>query len=176
MPIAGDTTKLPYADGLSTHAKRMALNLHFLQMNRPGGQQLRQQMGHAVFGARVVYGDCIFYTLSPNEQHSAWVLRLSRYRANDPCLQGGDEVQDQLRKNAGRLEPSLSASESVDVEFPPYKMRRVMTARDPMAVMEAFSLHIRLRLHRLFWPDIVPDVSALQFPLEQEPMPKPNRE
>jgi hypothetical protein len=30
LPIAGDTTKLPYADGLTPLQKRMAWNMHFL--------------------------------------------------------------------------------------------------------------------------------------------------
>ena len=59
MPIAGDTTKLPYADGLTQLEQRMAWNMHFLCRNQPGSQQLRLQMGHAQFGARVVYGDCL---------------------------------------------------------------------------------------------------------------------
>ena len=123
--------------------------MHFLAKNLPGGQQLRQQMGPAQFGARVVYGDCLFYTLSPNEQNSSWVLRLGRYRVNDPCIQGDDEVQEKMRQCAGRLEPKIAESEETSVEFPAYKFRRIMTARDPMAVMDAYSLHIRLRLPRL---------------------------
>ena len=115
-----------------------------------GTQQVRQLMGHTQFGARVMYGDCIFYTLSPNEQHSAWVLRLSRYRANDPCIQHPDELHQHLRSCAGRLAPSLAQLETTTVELPAYKFRRVMCARDPMAVMDAFLLHIRLRLPRLF--------------------------
>ena len=150
MPIAGDTTKLPYADGLTQLQQRMAHNMNFLCRNQPGGQQLRQQMGHAQFGARVVYGDCLFYTFSPNEQHSAWVLRLSRYRENDPCLQGDSEQQESIRKCAGRLTPNLAARDSTSIEFPAYKFRRIMTVRDPMAVMDAYALHIKLRLPRLF--------------------------
>eukprot|EP00973_Karenia_brevis_P087002 12065392-Karenia_brevis.AAC.1 len=57
LPIAGDTTRLPLADGLTPLQKRMAWNMHFLCKNRPGSQQIRQHMGHSQFGARVVYGD-----------------------------------------------------------------------------------------------------------------------
>ena len=72
VPIAGDTTRLPYATGLTPLEKRFAWAQHFLAANLPGSQQLRRTMGHRQFGARVVYGDCIFMTLSPNEQHSAF--------------------------------------------------------------------------------------------------------
>ena len=121
--MAGDTTRLPFADGLTPLQKRMALNMHFLAQNLSGTQQLRQQMGHSQLGARVVYGDCIFYTLSPNEQHSAWVLCLSRYRMNDPCLRGSDDLHEHLRSCAGRLSPSLFQQESATVELPAYKFR-----------------------------------------------------
>merc|ERR1712217_176346 len=150
IPVAGDTTRLYHADGLTPLQKRMALNMHFLAKNQPGGQQLRQRMGHAQFGARVVFGDCLFYTLSPNEQHSSLVLRLSRYRSKDPCIQTADQLHEHVRSCAGRLNPSLVQEETATVELPAYKFRRVMCARDPMAVMEAFMLQIKLKLPRLF--------------------------
>eukprot|EP00973_Karenia_brevis_P024385 3362856-Karenia_brevis.AAC.1 len=55
-----------------------------------GTQALRQIMGHRQFGARVNYGDCLFVTISPNEQHSARVLRLSRFRRNHPFIRHAD--------------------------------------------------------------------------------------
>ena len=86
VPIAGDTTKLPYASGLSPLEKKLAWTQHFLAAQLPGSQQLRRGMGHRQFGARVVYGDCMFFTVSPNEHHSALVLRLSRFRKSDPYI------------------------------------------------------------------------------------------
>ena len=85
-PIGGDTTKLPYATGLSPLEKKLAWSQHFLAAQLPGSQQLRRGMGHRQFGARVVYGDCMFFTVSPNEHHSGLVLRLSRFRQNDPYI------------------------------------------------------------------------------------------
>ena len=46
IPVAGDTTRLYQADGLTPLEKSMALNMHFLAKNQPGSQQLRQLMGH----------------------------------------------------------------------------------------------------------------------------------
>ena len=92
MPIAGDTTRLPYANGLTPLERRLAWSMHFMCQNLPGVQQLRQLMGHAQFGARIVYGDCIFITVSPNSQHSALVLRLCRTRRNDPSLSADDGI------------------------------------------------------------------------------------
>jgi len=86
VPIAGDTTKLPFALGLSPFERKLAFAHKILATKMGGTQALRQVMGHRQFGARVEYGDCIFATVSPNEQHSALVLRLSRFRANDPYV------------------------------------------------------------------------------------------
>ena len=86
VPIGGNTTLLPRAVGLSPLEKKLAWGQHFLARHMPGSQQLRQLMGHVQFGARIQYGDCLFFTISPNEQHSALVLRLSRFRRNDPFV------------------------------------------------------------------------------------------
>ena len=60
MPIAGDTTKLQHAHGLSPLERRLARAQTFLAEHLGGTQAVRRLMGHAQFGARVVYGDCIF--------------------------------------------------------------------------------------------------------------------
>lgn len=92
MPIAGDTTRLPFATGLTALEKRLAWAQHFLAQHMPGSQQVRQLMGHTQFGARVVYGDCLFFTVSPNEKHSFLTLRLSRFREHDPYVVIGANV------------------------------------------------------------------------------------
>lgn len=107
--------------------------------------QVRQLMGHAQFGARVVYGDCIFFTISPNEQHSAFVLRLSRYRAKDPYLQEATEHASTLRDMGKRDLQPLERSK-MEVPIPEYEQRRIITARDPLAVMEAYIVNVRVKL------------------------------
>ena len=72
VPIAGDTTRLPFANNLSALQKKLAWNMQFLAQNLPGVQQVRQLMGHCQFGARVNYGDTLFMTVSPNPQHSGF--------------------------------------------------------------------------------------------------------
>ena len=57
-----------------------------------GCQAIRQKIGHILFGFRVVYGEVIFVTISPNRRHSSLLLRLSRVRANDTTLQRQDLV------------------------------------------------------------------------------------
>ena len=57
---------------------------------------MRRVMGHCQFGARVEYGDCLFLTVSPNEQHSALVLRLSRYSKKDPSIVHGEQRRQDM--------------------------------------------------------------------------------
>ena len=107
IPIKGDTTLLPRAKGLTKLERRLAMSMCWIAKHLPGTQQLRQLMGHSQFGARVVYGDCIFLTMSPDPQKSALVLKLSRYRANDPYVKHGDELTKRL---AQRDYPPLEAN------------------------------------------------------------------
>ena len=155
-PIAGDTTKLHLAHGLTPLEKRLVLEFQFLAKNMPGSQQIRQLMGHTHFGARVVYGDCIFFTISPNELHSALVLRLSRYRRNDPYVKyssddkAATEHRDSsgksfVERNAAQDYPLLEA-DAVSVDLPEYDLRCEAAARDPLAVIEAYRVEIYLRL------------------------------
>ena len=130
----------------------MAWAQHFLARNLGGAQHVMQLMGYLKFGARVTYGDCICFTMSPNEQHSALVLRLSRVHQNDPYV----KHRGRHWKNLARREyPDLEAKEAmsaaasdnvVEVEFPEYDLRRAAAARDPHAVIEAYKVHIVLRL------------------------------
>ena len=73
IPVAGDTTKLPYANDLNTYERKLAHAQVFLAQHLGGTQAVRKLMGHSQFGARVVYGDCVFFTISPNELHSSLV-------------------------------------------------------------------------------------------------------
>ena len=99
-------------------------------------------MGHTHFGARVVYGDCLFFTISPNEQDSSLVLRLSRFRRNDPYLLHRDADTERL---VGADFPKLESDNTV-IDLPEYDLRRAATCRDPLAVIEAYRLEIYLRL------------------------------
>ena len=96
LPIRGDTTRLAHAEGLSPKAKALARQIGYKAQHFAGGQQVRQLMGHQHWGARVNYGDCLFFIISPNENHSAWVLRLSRYRTQDPFIQHADATWKRL--------------------------------------------------------------------------------
>ena len=152
IPINGDITRLPNAYGLPPLERRLARELSFLAQSLPGTQPLRRLMGHMQFGARVVYGDCIFLTISPNEQHSALVLRLTRYRANDPSVLHGDEWR---RRVAGPDYPPLE--EGVTIDLPEYDLRRAAAAQDPYAVVEAYKIDIYVRLMTLLGVRMCPE-------------------
>ena len=57
-----------------------------------GTQEQRHKIGHALLGARIVYGEALFITVSPSSRHSGLLLRLSRVRQNDPTL-GFEDMQ-----------------------------------------------------------------------------------
>ena len=183
IPIAGDTSKLPLASGLTALEKRLAYAQHFLAKNMQGSQQLRQVMGHCHFGARVNYGDCLFFTISPNEQHSALVLRLSRFRRSDPYIKHQDPMRYHLaqqdfpsleRKERKRFCTAFSKSSSacscsmsgnrqemdIEINLPEYDLRKVAAARDPLAVMEAYKLEVYLRLATLLGVRMCPHCPA----------------
>ena len=77
-----------------------------------------------------MYGDCIFFTTSPNEQHSALVLRQPRIQVNDPF----DVYSNAAMRVAGFDCPPL---ERTDIPLLEYDLRRAAAARDPLAVVSA---------------------------------------
>ena len=143
----------------------MARAIAYKAQHFPGTQQVRQVMGHQHWGSRIEYGDCLFFTISPNEMQSAWVLKLSRYRENDPCIKYGGALWQRM---CGADYPCLSSKRrhidtsvcgecetcpdhtqsdhEIVVEVPDYNLRRAAAAKDPLAVVEAHRLNISLRL------------------------------
>ena len=112
-------------------------------------------MGHCIAGGRAVYGDPIFMTLTPNAQHSALVCRLSRHRRNDPINAADVPGAKEMRTSIGRDAPSLEADPVI--ELPPFKARAMLNARDPLAVLEAFKVEVRVVLSRLLGLRMCPD-------------------
>jgi len=84
--IAGDTTKLRYAEGLTENESRLLRSLDHIASALPGTQQVRLKMGHAMRGGFAVFGNATFMTISPSDRHSGLMIRLSRYRRSDPAV------------------------------------------------------------------------------------------
>ena len=66
--------------------------------NIAGGQAIRTRIGHILFGFRCVYGEVLFFIVSPNRRHSALLLKLSRARSNDAMLRGRDPLSQDPHK------------------------------------------------------------------------------
>ena len=102
-----------------------------------------------MFGANIVYGMPIYFTISPNERHSALVLRLSRCRKCDTLFTSLDnEVTRAQYEYAGMDRPSLFATENSDldcvtVDLPSYDIRLAMLAKDNLSIVDAFNVQVR---------------------------------
>lgn len=151
QPINGDTTKLQFAEGLTPQERRIAQQVNFLAMHLPGNPMTRKLMGQAQFGARVVYGDCVFMTISLNEQHSALVLRLFRARRSDPFLLTAGMRENKTSEWIGEDNPKLEEPEEgvVELPVPSAAIRAQLAAQNPHSVMAAFQIEVRMRLAQL---------------------------
>ena len=156
--IDGDMTKLPFATGISPQQRRLLSDFRFRTRKIPGTQEIRTSIGHVCFWGSVVYGNGIFMTVTPGERHNYLAIRLSRYRAKDPYIQFSHEDCEQ-KQWIGADAPSLEArsTDTFSVEVPGYDLRRLIQARDPLAVAMAFSVQIRVILSTLLGIRMCPD-------------------
>ena len=82
--INGDFALLFRADDLLP-AEKVILRCYLnVTQSIAGCQAIRRRIGHCLFGFRVVAGECIFVTISPNRRWSQLIMRCSRIRPNDP--------------------------------------------------------------------------------------------
>ena len=86
MPINGNYQLIFRADNLAALEKVILRSFIETTKNVSGCQAIRAKIGHIMFGFRVVHGECLFVTISPNRRHSALILHLSRVRANDTAV------------------------------------------------------------------------------------------
>jgi len=145
--VAGDLTKLPFAEGVTAQQKRLLADFRFRTRLVPGTQEIRSTLGHVCFWSSIVYGNGIFMTVTPGERHNYLSIRLSRYRRNDPYVTAAGSEPQEERWIGARM-PSLEAREQdvFEREVPGYNLRRLILARDPLAASLAFAVQIRLVL------------------------------
>ena len=77
-------------------------------------------------------------------------VRMSRYRRNDGAVYCDETPSTSIPVWCGHDEPKIfrqSSSGDVLVDIPPYTLRRIMAARDPLAVMANFTFSIKYFLH-----------------------------
>ncbi len=105
---------------------------------------MRQRMGHCLFGMRVVYGECLFITASPNRRHSSYLLRLSRNRENDISLKRATTASEFRRKHCGRKTPQVFTMHTLvsdpdgqalalEIDMPSLSDRQALNAQDPLS-------------------------------------------
>jgi hypothetical protein len=68
--VGGDIAKLRHAEHLSEKAKLLLRSIRYVSSHLGGVQEVRTKIGNALFGARVVYGEPLFVTVSPSSRHS----------------------------------------------------------------------------------------------------------
>ena len=154
-PIAGDLSKLLQATNITQQQKSLLQSYHFMSARLPGTRQLRRGINHRLFSAQVFYGLPIFMTVTPSDRHSGLMLRLSRYRRNDPivttCVARGEP---DIQPWAGFGTPSL---ENVDIPLPSYRARKLWINRDPLCSVDAFKVMIRRVLAQLYGLRMCPE-------------------
>ena len=93
---------------------------------------------------RVVYGETIFVTVSPNRRHSSMILKMSRARRNDTSLKGNDPVTHARKKFCGKDVPRIFAYNCYsddaqgeatvkEIPLPALWIRQACNAQDPIA-------------------------------------------
>ena len=102
-------------------------------------------------------------TISPNEQHSALVLRLSRFRQNDPYVKHGDATTKSLASAEYPKLETGSKDDTSEVELPEYDLRRAACARDPLAVIEGYKIEVTYRLAILLGVRMCPQCHRRQL-------------
>jgi len=143
-PINGNIGMLFSADDITSAEKIILRSYLNTTSNVAGCQAVRQKIGHCCFGFRVVHGEVVFLTVSPNRRHSSWLLKLSRAREQDTSLQGTDEVAQERRKHYGAHSPNIFSHTSVfhdpdgeqvsmEIPLPDIFIRQGWNAQDPLA-------------------------------------------
>ena len=105
--INGNIGMLFSADGISSAEKTILRAYLNTIANIAGCQAIRRKIGHCCFGMRVVNGETIFVTVSPNRRHSSMILKLSRARRHDTSLVGTDPVTRTRREFCGKDLPRV---------------------------------------------------------------------
>ena len=146
--IAGDVSKVAFADNLSSTQRFLLANMRFRCAQISGTQEIRVKIGRLGTWASVKYGHGIFMTVSPGERHNYLAIRLSRYRQGDPFVAAGTQNAAQQMPFIGQDAPSLApeTSDAYGFELPGYGLRRLMQAQDPLCVVNAFFVQLRVIL------------------------------
>ncbi|CAJ1374097.1 unnamed protein product [Effrenium voratum] len=148
QPVAGDVSKLHMVPELPRAARILLQNVQHVSAKIPGTVEVRKLMRHETHAYRIIYGEPIFVTISPNERDNLLSVRLFRCRKSDPVV----EADEDARQWGGERQPVLgtAVTEATAGLLPAFEARRHLAAADPLSVVEAFHLQLRLCLRHLF--------------------------
>ena len=71
VPVNGDVSKLRLADDLNEAERELMELYRKTTANLAGGQGIRCRFNAVLTGFRVMFGDVLFFTVSPDRRHSA---------------------------------------------------------------------------------------------------------
>ena len=159
--INGNIGMLFSADGITAAEKLVLRSYLNTTANIAGRQAIRRKIGHCFFGFRVVHGETIFVTASPNRRHSSMILKMSRARRNDTCLERDDPVTRARREFCGKDDPKIFASSSFlddpkgetatqEIPLPDLWARQACNAQDPISSCHHFLFFMRVILPNIF--------------------------
>ena len=142
------------ADGITPAEKTILRAYLNTTANIAGCQAIRKKIGHCCFGLRVVYGETIFVTVSPNRRHSSMILKLSRARRNDTYIQGNDPVRQARREICGRDWPKIFTQSNYlddltgeatvkEIPLPDLWVRQACNAQDPISSCHHYFFYAR---------------------------------
>ena len=158
VPVKGDLSKAMQIVGLSATEKALLKNYQFMSGRIPGTRQIRRSINHLIFSARVFYGLPVIVTVTPSERHSGLMIRLTRYRRNDPAVAcGKPEFLPWVGHSAPSLQTRAEDEDIETIELPDYDFRREMTSRDPLCCANAFRVAVDVIVPSLFGLRMCPD-------------------
>ena len=142
--INGNIGMIFSADDVTREEKVILRSYLNTTSNIAGCQAIRRKIGQLCFGMRVVYGETIFVTVSPNRRHSSMILKMSRCRKNDTSLTGQGPVVDARAKFSNKNAPKVFANSSYaddekgcsvtkEIPLPELWIRQACNAQDPLA-------------------------------------------
>ncbi|CAJ1375402.1 unnamed protein product [Effrenium voratum] len=123
QPVAGDVSKLRVVPELPCAARILLQNVQHVSAKIPGTVEVRKLMRHETHAYRIIYG-------------------------SDPVV----EADEDARQWGGERQPVLgtAVTEATAGLLPAFEARRHLAAADPLSVVEAFHLQLRLCLRHLF--------------------------
>ena len=113
LPLQGDVSKLGRAIGMTPMDRALLRNYEFLASRVAGTRQVRRRINHMIFSSRIVYGNPVYMTITPNPKHSVWSVRLFRCRKKDPAMTHG---YPEFAQYCGFDTPSIMPTTSEDGE------------------------------------------------------------